>query len=271
MWRWVAVLVLAIGVSLSLASAGWASEPASDAGAQDALEGEIWQPQPGLTWQWQLSGRVDTSVDVDVYNVDMFDNDAAVVQELHDRGSKVICYISAGSWENWRSDAGAFPNSVKGRNNGWPGERWLDIRRLDVLGPIMEDRLDECRSKGFDGVEFDNIDGYENRTGFPLSWDDQIAYNRYLAQAAHDRGLAAGFKNDVQQASVLEESFDFAVNEECFKYRECGKLGVFIDAGKAVFHVEYDLARSKFCSKARQLGFSSMRKHLDLGAWRRPC
>jgi hypothetical protein len=135
----------------------------------------------------------------------------------------------------------------------------------------MEDRLGECRSKGFDSVEFDNIDGFENKTGFSLSGDDQLAYNRYLAQAARSGGLAAGFKNDLQQTSALVGSFDFAVNEECSKYRKCGKLGVFVFADKAVFHVEYGLGHSKFCKKARKLGFSSMRKHLDLDAWRRPC
>ena len=272
MRRTMMVLVLAVGSSLLLASAGWASETATDKGAQAVAESEIWQPQPGLTWQWQLSGRVDTNVEADVFDIDMFENDAAVVRDLHQRGRKVICYISAGSWENWRPDAGRFPDSVKGRElDGWPGERWLDIRSLDVLAPIIEGRLDECRSKGFDGVEFDNIDGFENKTGFSLSGEDQLTYNRYLAQAARSRGLAAGFKNDVEQASDLVGSFDFAVNEECFEYRECGKLGVFIQANKAVFHVEYGLSRSKFCKQARKLGFSSLRKHLDLDAWRRPC
>ena len=93
---------------------------------------------------------------------------------------------------------GAIPRLGQGPGlDGWPGERWLDVRRLDVLGPIMEDRLGECRSKGFDSVEFDNIDGFENKTGFSLSGDDQLAYNRYLAQAARSGGLAAGFKNDL--------------------------------------------------------------------------
>jgi len=54
-----------------------------------------------------------------------------------------------------RPDAGAFPDAVKGDSNGWSGERWLDIRRLDVLGPIMQRRLDLCKQKGFDAVEPD--------------------------------------------------------------------------------------------------------------------
>jgi hypothetical protein len=233
--------------------------------------GEHWRPQPGDGWQWQLSGPVDTSVKADVYNIDLFDAPRSVVPSLHSSGRDVICYMSAGSWERWRPDAGRFPDSVKGRSNGWEGERWLDVRRLRVLKPVIRARLDRCRRKGFDGVEFDNVDGYANRTGFRITARDQMEYNRWLARAAHARGLAAGLKNDLGQVRALEPFFDFAINEECFYYDECGLLASFIDAGKAVFHVEYEMQRSQFCDDARSLGFSSMRKGWDLGVWRRPC
>ena len=91
------------------------------------------------------------------------------MDDLHALGSDVVCYLSAGSWENLRPDAGDFPARVMGRSNGWPGEQWLDIRKIGVLGPIMKARLDMCAAKGFDAVEFDNVDGYQNRTGFPLT------------------------------------------------------------------------------------------------------
>ena len=161
--------------------------------------GGIWHPGPGTTWQWQLTGTIDRSVDVEMYNIDLFDNPASVVDQLHQQGRVAVCYLSAGSWEEWRPDAGAFPASVKGKSNGWPGEQWLDIRRLDILGPIMEARLDLCVEKGFDGIEPDNIDGYSNNTGFPLSATDQLTYNKFLADAAHARGLSIGLKNDVDQ------------------------------------------------------------------------
>lgn len=206
-----------------------------------------------------------------MFNVDLFDVPQSTVADLRGRGRAVVCYMSAGTWEDWRPDAALFPESVKGSSNGWPGERWLDIRRLDVLGPIMEARLDLCRDKGFVGVEVDNIDGYSNRTGFPLTAADQLAFNRFLAAAAHARGLSIGLKNDVEQAAALEPVFDWAINEECARYRECELLLPFIRAGKAVFHVEYDLDTSQFCPLTVGLGFSSMRKHLDLDAWRQYC
>jgi hypothetical protein len=207
-----------------------------------------------------------------VYDLDVFDTEAATVDRLHARGRRVVCYISAGSFEAWRPDAAEFPEAIRGAAlDGWTGERWLDVRRLDVLGPLMERRMDLCREKGFDAVEPDNVDGYANESGFALTAADQLAYNRFLAAAAHARGLSVGLKNDLGQAAELEPDFDWALNESCFEYDECHLLKPFTDAGKAVFHVEYRKAPRRFCPKARALGFSSMRKNRDLGAWRIAC
>jgi len=234
--------------------------------------GDIWIPSLRTTWQWQLTGKVDQSYDVEMYDIDLFDNDGSVVASLHEKGRKVVCYMSAGSWENWRPDAGKFPREVLGKRlASWPGERWLDIRRLDILGPIVTARLDLCKKKGFDGVEPDNVDGYTNNSGFPLTFDDQIRYNRFLAEEAHKRGLSIGLKNDLDQVSHLLPYFDWAINEQCFEYNECDKLIPLINAGKAVFHVEYDLRVGRFCPKANSLSFNSMKKHLNLDAWQKPC
>ncbi|MEU6351450.1 endo alpha-1,4 polygalactosaminidase [Streptomyces sp. NPDC047072] len=230
-----------------------------------------WQPRPGLSWQWQLDGKLDTSVDVAVYDIDGVENSKATVDRLHRDGRKVVCYINVGAWEDFRPDKGAFPRSVLGDSNGWEGERWLDIRRRNVLRPIMAERMDMCRAKGFDAVEPDLVDGYANDTGFPLSAADQLAYNRMIADLAHDRGLAVGLKNDLDQIPQLLRHFDFAVNEECAKYDECEALSPFVKAGKAVFHVEYEVPNSEFCAQSRRLKLSSMSKKLELGAWRKPC
>jgi hypothetical protein len=230
-----------------------------------------WAPDPVTSWQWQLQGDIDTSVDAQMYDVDGFEVSAATVQELHLAGRAVVCYLSAGSWERWRPDARDFPRSVLGNSNGWPGERWLDIHRLRILRPIMEARLDRCAAKGFDGVEFDNVDGYQNRTGFPLRGDDQLRYNVFLANQAHRRGMSAVLKNDLGQVRDLLPYFDVALDEQCFQYDECNRLRPFVNAGKAVFTVEYRLTLAEFCAQAAALGFNSMKKKLGLGVWRRPC
>lgn len=232
----------------------------------------VWTPPLQTSWQWQLTGTLDLSVDAQMYDVDLFQTDAAAVAELHRRGRRAVCYVSVGTFEPWRPDAPRFPDSIKGRAlEDFADERWLDIRRWDVLGPILEARFDQCKSKGFDGIEPDNVDGYTNRTGFPLTYQDQLAFNRRLADAAHARGLSIGLKNDLDQIRDLLPHFDWALNEQCFQYRECGELSRFVAAGKAVFNVEYRLQPDQFCAQANQLNFNSLRKNIDLDAARVAC
>ncbi|MFD4503606.1 endo alpha-1,4 polygalactosaminidase [Streptomyces sp. NPDC058457] len=243
--------------------------PSDSPGASPA--GAVWKPRPGLAWQWQLDGEVEPTVDVPVYDIDGFENSAADVAALHRAGRKVICYVDVGAWEDFRPDKDDFPRSVLGKTNGWAGERWLDIRKLSVLRPIMERRFDMCRDKGFDAVEPDLVEGYGNDTGFRLTAADQLRYNRMIADIAHERGLSVGLKNDLPQIPQLLADFDFAVDEECAQYDECARLTPFVKAGKAVFHVEYKEPTSAFCAESRRLGLSSMRKKLELGVWREPC
>ena len=231
----------------------------------------VWHPAPVTSWQIQLTGNVDTGLDVQMFDIDLFDVDASIVATVHQKGAMAICHTSAGSFEDWRSDAASFPASVLGNTHGSAGERWLDIRATDVLGPIMKARLDLCRSKGFDGVDADNADGYTNATGFPLTAADQLAYNRFLATEAHARGLSIGLENDVSQAADLLGDFDWILDEQCFEYNECNLVQPFIDAGKAVFHVEFNLEPSAFCSQANALNFNSMKKNVSLDAARWPC
>jgi hypothetical protein len=236
-----------------------------------AQPGALWRPPIGLTWQWQLTGPIDLSVDAGLYDLDLFDTPAHIVTSLHARGRRAVCYVSVGAWESWRPDAAHFPASAIGRPNGWPGERWLDIRNLAVLAPLIEARFDQCRAKGFDGVEPDNVDGYANETGFPLTYADQIRFNIFLASAAHARGLSIGLKNDLDQVADLLPHFDWALNEECVRYQECERLRPFVAAGKAVFHVEYDGTPASICRATATLGFSSLLKRRDLDAWRVAC
>ncbi|HVY41009.1 MAG TPA: endo alpha-1,4 polygalactosaminidase [Polyangia bacterium] len=225
-----------------------------------------------MSWQWQLTGTIDQSVDAQMFDVDLFDTPAATVSSLHAAGRRVVCYVSAGTFEDWRPDASRFPASVKGSTvSGFQDERWLDIRQWSVLQPILEARMDLCVSKGFDAIELDNVDGYANGSGFPLTAADQLTFNRNLASSAHGRHLSVALKNDIDQTSDLVGQFDWALNEQCFEYGECSALQPFVRAHKAVFNVEYNLATSSFCPQAKSLGFSSMRKHLSLDAYRVPC
>jgi hypothetical protein len=231
-----------------------------------------WRPAPGISWQIQYTGALDLSFDVQMYDLDLFETSQTVIDELHAAGRRVVCYFSAGSWEDWRPDAGQFPESVLGNElEGWPGERWLDIRQMDILGPIMAARLDLAAQKGCDGVDPDNVEGYANDSGFALTAQDQADYNIWLAAQAHSRGLAVGLKNDLTQIPDLINFFDWQLNEQCFQYNECDLLLPFIQAGKPVFGIEYQGDPASFCPQANSMNFDTLEKNLDLDAWRMAC
>ena len=136
----------------------------------------------------------------------------------------------------------------------------------------MQTRVSEqCKNKGFDAVEWDNVDGYANASGFPLTYQDQLVYNRMLADLAHQAGLSVGLKNDLDQVTDLVNTFDFAVNEQCNQYSECGMLTPFIQAGKPVFQVEYKLTTASFCPADLLAKFSGIKKQLALDASITPC
>ncbi len=252
--------------------------PSALKGYQGAPTG-WWKPPIGATWQVQYSGDVlDLSFAADVYDVDMFDTDAATIAALHDQGRKVLCYINVGAWEDWRPDAAQFPVVVLGNHyTGWPGERWLDIRRIDLLGPLMGARFDLGRAQGCDGIDADNMNGYTQETGFPLTAQDQLVYNAWLAHEAHARSLAIGLKNNEAQVNDLLPCFDWIVTESCFAEGWCAAVQPFIDARKPVFAIEYTdtLSIAQFldqvCSQAAAMQTSAILKHRQLDAWRQAC
>lgn len=234
-----------------------------------------WRDLIGATWQWQLSEPIDQSVNAAVYDIDYEKNDASVVSSLHAKDRRVICYISVGSWENWRNDASQFPQSVIGKDYpNWPGENWLDIRQINIIGPLLQKRLDICQQKGFDAVEPDNIHGYQEATGFPLTYNDQIVFNKWIAQEAHKRGLLIGLKNDSEQVKDLLSFFDFAITEDCFKQGWCNDMTPFISSGKPVFAAEYTdtgMTTGNFCSQAKQMKFNAILKNRGLDAVIKSC
>jgi hypothetical protein len=230
-----------------------------------------WRKVPPSRWQLQRSGNLNLAVQADVFELDVYTTPASVLRRLHAAGRRGICRVNAGAHEDGRPDAARIPPALRGAPTGRQHERWLDIRRWDVLQPVLADRFKLCQIKGFDAIAVDNVDGYTHPSGFPLTAADQLRFNRQLAGLAHERDLAIGLRNDIDQVRELEPDFDFAINEECFRHGECNRLRPFVIAGKMVFHVEYEVPPSAFCGTTRALGFASMRKRPALDAWRQTC
>jgi Glycoside-hydrolase family GH114 len=260
------------------------AKPSSTTGSQPVASSlgakTVWQPAAGTTWQIELSGTVsDLTHPAEVFDVDLFDTPASTIKTLKGNGKKVICYFSAGSFEDWRPDKASFQASDKGSPlQGWPGEFWLDTKSPNVRS-IMTSRIKMAQDKGCDGVDPDNVDGYDNSNGLGLSQATAIDYMEYMANEAHARGLSIGLKNAGGIVGDVLHLMEWHVNEQCLQYGECDKFMPFIHQNKPVFHIEYpDGApnitpdvKTKNCNAPSAKGFSTVLKTMDLDAWVDPC
>jgi hypothetical protein len=124
-------------------------------------------------------------------------------------------------------------------------------------------------------VLFTDADGYARASGLALTPQDQLAFNRWLAEAAHARGLAAGIRNDLTQARELAPAFDFLVADSCAAAGDCGGVRPYLAAGKAVFLVAYTNLPQRmdaYCAVAARTGIPLIFKTQSLnGKLHRRC
>ena len=246
-------------------------EEADNNNQQPVINGDWYRPTPSVSWHLQLQNEINASYDLEIYDIDLYDSSEQLIYELQATGKKVICYFSAGTYEDWRIDADQFePEDLGDSLDDWPGERWLDIRSENVRS-IIKNRLDLAKQKGCDGVDPDNVDGYANNSGFTITLNEQVVFNRFIANEAHLRNLSVGLKNGLDQIAFLVDYYDFSINEQCFEYSECDKLEPFINNGKPVLNVEYKHeyvndtdVRNELCNESLNLQFSTLILPLDL-------
>jgi hypothetical protein len=239
-----------------------------------------WRPAAADIVQWDIQLSTppearDVPEGLDLIILDLFDTPKATVKALQKRGIRVVCYLNAGAWEDWRDDADDFPRHLLGaKYEGWHGEKWLDIRHPD-LRPLLLARLDLCRDKGFDGVDPDNINGFENKTGFPIISAKQSTFNRWLAGAAHERGLAIGLKNTTRLAPALVADYDWILTESCVAEKWCQQTNPFRSMNKPVLAIEYPkesgIDVKAACRDPANRGIRLLFKGLALGPGRVIC
>ncbi|MGZ9812138.1 endo alpha-1,4 polygalactosaminidase [Pseudoroseicyclus sp. H15] len=224
--------------------------------------------QEAPRWDWQLQPPFELSGDVAIIDLDPDEVDAAEVQALRARGLKTIAYISVGTWEEWRADAGDFPEAVLGEVYGdWPDERFLDIRDQATLLPLMRARFARAAQMGFDAIEPDNLDVHINDSGFPVGAAHVVAYATALAEMAHGMGLEIGQKNVPDLVPQLLPAMDFMIAEGCFIDGWCDATLTYIAAGKPVLDAEYTDTPVDFteaCAYAAPHGLSMILHDRDL-------
>lgn len=242
-----------------------------------------WKPVKETTWDYSLqSPPTKLNSSVSVYDIDLFDASAEDILQIQQEGHKVICYFSAGSYENWRPDKESFDAGDLGNDlDGWEGEKWLNISSPSIRS-IMTKRIEKAVDKNCDGIDPDNLDGYDNDNGLGLSEEDSMDYISFLSEQAHSRNLSIGLKNCGSIVGEVVDLVEWVVQEQCIEYDDCDDYQAFIDNDKPVFNVEYpkgDTSNSKnlseadynkICGKSAK-SFSTILKNMDLDSWIESC
>eukprot|EP00121_Abeoforma_whisleri_P015184 Awhi_evm1s13997 len=231
----------------------------------------------GLTWSnraWGQGKNSDSTSNVDVVDVDGFDVSEEEIKDYHSQGLIVLCYLSAGTVENWRFDVKENKDAwdeIKGKNMAeWDGETWIDIvNKLSETKKLMGDRFEMCAKKGCDSIEADNVDCYQNDCISGVSDSEkkkaQITYGKWQSQKAHSLGMSIGLKNSLGLIQDFIDDYDYAMNEQCVQYNECHYYEAFRKANKAVFGTEYGEKDSEIKSEAKEYGMMS--KNEKNGKW----
>jgi hypothetical protein len=219
-----------------------------------------WAPRASLRWQVQLVGSVMDNLGANVYDLDPYVTATQTIADLRAHGSQTICHLDVGVADAELPDAPRLGGRLLGAPvaaaDGSVRGRWLDIRQWARIAPVLSDRLELCRAKGFQAVDADFGDGYAHATGFPLTESDQLTFDRRVAVLAHQGGLAVGVRTTAAVAASLQPSVDFAVVADCFGAGDCSSLLSYVAAGKAVFDVEASTS-GDVCPLARTYGITA--------------
>ena len=206
-------------------------------------------PQPDAQFDYQIGADYTPADGVTVVSRDWFAGEPLTTAG---GGGYSICYINAFQTQpdedgvdrpderaNWPSE---LVLSEFGDDPNWDGEYLVDlstVSRRYLATQHVATMIDTCAAKGFDAVEFDNLDSW-TRFAVPFDQDEAVAYAAALTGYAHSVGLAAGQKNTPElgaEVSLDAIGFDFAIAEECGRFDECeAYTDVF---GDDVIAIEY--------------------------------
>lgn len=230
-------------------------------------------PAPGVTWQAQLSGSVDSTLDVELFYLDADFASPSMLSTLRASGRIVLCYVSAGTFEPWREDANAFPESALGEPLlDYPREQWIDFRDSRVKD-ILRARLDGMSRAGCDGVYPSTLEAHREASGFDLGRSDVVAYARWLAGEIHARGMSAGLSVSAELVPDVENAYDWALAIDCLAGSGCAPWVPVRQSGRAVLLVEFggEGDAPRICTAAKSLGFDAIVKRPAFDAFRVGC
>lgn len=200
-------------------------------------------PPVGQYFDYQLGGDYPPASQVDIVTRDWFAG-------TPEPGLYNICYVNAfqtqppddddrpDEREGWPADV-----VLSNEDPAWEGEFVIDLstpERRAAAAAHVATMIATCAEKGFDAVEFDNLDTYTRFDDLPFGLDETLDYAAQVTSSAHEHGLAVGQKNTVEltrEQAIEQVGFDFAVAEECSEFDECFAYKQLY--GPLVLYIEY--------------------------------
>ena len=180
-------------------------------------------PRPVLSFAVQYNGNLNYDFcKRDVVYLDLFDYTKNAVLACKKQGALVLAYFSS-QHEQWRTfDESRFKEIDKGRKlDDWKGERWVNTNSTSIR-EIMLDRIILAKSKGFDGIDVDNVDSFLFKTGFYTTTKDSIDYINFFINTAKKLDMKFSLKNALSVIEKLPlDKIDYFQNESCYKNKEC--------------------------------------------------
>ncbi|KAA1427516.1 endo alpha-1,4 polygalactosaminidase [Nocardioides antri] len=195
-----------------------------------------------------LPSESDVDYQLGGANDDIPDEVGIVVRDRKDEpfaGRFNVCYVNGFQTQPderrfWRRHHWRLVLKDDGRavvDEVW-GEWLLDTRtraKRRALARIVGRWTERCAADGFDAVELDNLDSF-TRSHRLIKRRHALAYARLVVRRAHRAGLPVGQKN-LAGFDGTTIGFDFAVAEECGRWRECHRYAASYD--DQVLAVEY--------------------------------
>ena len=193
-------------------------------------------PPVNAGFDYQIGGDYPLPAGVQVVSRDWFSGQPAPDPAYS------ICYVNA--FQTQANEPGtdrpdersAWPRrlvlSKLGDDPKWGGEYLVDVssaRKRRQAASWIDQMLDGCARKGYEAVEFDNLDSWTRFNGTPLAGRvpfgkaEAVKFAATLTRRAHAQGLAVAQKNTLNFSSrdSRRVGFDFAIAEDCARYHEC--------------------------------------------------
>jgi len=229
------------------------------------------------TWVYQLSGYQNDGLQEiadSCYNLAVVDLardgsadffTASEIESVQTTGKTVLAYFEIGAIEDYRPEWDSVPSDILlGTLDGWPGEFYVAYWD-ERWWPIVQGRIDQAISAGFDGAYLDMIVTYEeipagsagtNRADLAQKMVDLIVRLSVYAKSQDADFLV--FPQNSPELYVLpgyldaidgigmEEMYVRATDRPCtlsWCYENIANATAILNAGKPVLSIDYAVAQ----------------------------